>query len=330
MAHLLVTGGAGYIGCHALRALQRAGHSAVVFDDLRAGRELLVRGAPLVRGDVRDRDALDARVRRARPVRRRSTLRRVALGSRIRGEPPALLLEQRDGLRAAARGRARRRDARLRALLERGGLRAPEAAADPGERAARADQPLWRLEADGRAHARRRRGGPRPALGGAALLQRQRRGSRGRPRRVPRSRDPPDPRRARGRRGPARRAAALRHGLPDPRRNLRARLHPRERSGDRRTCWRSRPCSRAAASAPATSRPATASRTASCWRRSSAWWGAACPSQNAPRRPGDPPELVADATRFRSELGWQPRHSDLDTIVRTAWAWLRRWRGLTD
>ena len=58
MAHLLVTGGAGYIGCHALRALQRAGHSAVVFDDLRSGHERLVRGAPLVRGDVRDHAAL--------------------------------------------------------------------------------------------------------------------------------------------------------------------------------------------------------------------------------------------------------------------------------
>ena len=38
MAHLLVTGGAGYIGSHTLRALQRAGHSAVVVDDLRSGR----------------------------------------------------------------------------------------------------------------------------------------------------------------------------------------------------------------------------------------------------------------------------------------------------
>jgi UDP-glucose-4-epimerase GalE len=58
MAHLLVTGGAGYIGSHALRGLQRAGHTAVVFDDLRSGREQLVREAPLVRGDVRDEGAV--------------------------------------------------------------------------------------------------------------------------------------------------------------------------------------------------------------------------------------------------------------------------------
>jgi UDP-glucose-4-epimerase GalE len=48
----------------------------------------------------------------------------------------------------------------------------------------------------------------------------------------------------------------------------------------------------------------------------------------APRRAGDPPELVADASRFRAELGWKPQHCDLDAIVGTAWSWLRRWKGL--
>jgi len=43
-----------------------------------------------------------------------------------------------------------------------------------------------------------------------------------------------------------------------------------------------------------------------------------------PRRPGDPPQLVARAERIRSELGWQPRLDDLDTIVRSALAWERR------
>ncbi len=58
MSHLLVTGGAGYIGSHALRNLQRAGHTAVVIDDLRAGREAMVQDAPLVRCDVADRNAV--------------------------------------------------------------------------------------------------------------------------------------------------------------------------------------------------------------------------------------------------------------------------------
>jgi len=39
------------------------------------------------------------------------------------------------------------------------------------------------------------------------------------------------------------------------------------------------------------------------------------------RRAGDPPVLVADAHRAREVLGWAPRHSDLDTIIKTAWAW---------
>jgi UDP-arabinose 4-epimerase len=54
--------------------------------------------------------------------------------------------------------------------------------------------------------------------------------------------------------------------------------------------------------------------------------GRSVPVREAPRRPGDPPELVADAARFRSETGWEPRHSDLRTIVTTAWDWLRRWK----
>jgi UDP-glucose 4-epimerase len=43
-----------------------------------------------------------------------------------------------------------------------------------------------------------------------------------------------------------------------------------------------------------------------------------------PRRPGDPPALVARADRIRSELGWKPRLDDLDTIVRTAFQWEQR------
>ena len=43
-----------------------------------------------------------------------------------------------------------------------------------------------------------------------------------------------------------------------------------------------------------------------------------------PRRPGDPPGLIARAERIRAELGWQPRYDDLDAIVRTALAWEQR------
>jgi UDP-glucose-4-epimerase GalE len=43
-----------------------------------------------------------------------------------------------------------------------------------------------------------------------------------------------------------------------------------------------------------------------------------------PRREGDPPSLVADPARANTILGWQPRYSDLETIVGTAWDWHRR------
>jgi UDP-glucose 4-epimerase len=43
-----------------------------------------------------------------------------------------------------------------------------------------------------------------------------------------------------------------------------------------------------------------------------------------PRRAGDPPALIARAERIRAELGWRPRHDDLDAIVRSSLAWEQR------
>jgi len=40
-----------------------------------------------------------------------------------------------------------------------------------------------------------------------------------------------------------------------------------------------------------------------------------------PARPGDPSRLVADAKKAFDILGWKPVHSDLDTIIRSAWEW---------
>jgi len=56
--NVLVIGGAGYIGSHAARALRRAGHQVIIFDNLSAGYESLARGFELVKGDVLDRAAL--------------------------------------------------------------------------------------------------------------------------------------------------------------------------------------------------------------------------------------------------------------------------------
>src|SRR6266566_1036795 len=49
--------------------------------------------------------------------------------------------------------------------------------------------------------------------------------------------------------------------------------------------------------------------------------GRAIPAVARPRRPGDPPELVAAAGRAATILGWRPRHSSLEEILASAWAW---------
>jgi len=49
--------------------------------------------------------------------------------------------------------------------------------------------------------------------------------------------------------------------------------------------------------------------------------GRKVPYRPGPRRQGDPPALVADATRAGDMLGWQPKFSELRTIVETAWRW---------
>jgi UDP-glucose 4-epimerase len=42
------------------------------------------------------------------------------------------------------------------------------------------------------------------------------------------------------------------------------------------------------------------------------------------RRPGDPPELVADSTRLKAKLDWRPKHDNLEEIVATAYGWEKR------
>ena len=64
---ILVTGGAGYIGSHAVKALGRAGHELCVFDNLSTGHEWAVLSGKLVRGDLEDRAAIDSVLREFRP-----------------------------------------------------------------------------------------------------------------------------------------------------------------------------------------------------------------------------------------------------------------------
>jgi UDP-glucose-4-epimerase GalE len=49
--------------------------------------------------------------------------------------------------------------------------------------------------------------------------------------------------------------------------------------------------------------------------------GQRVPYNEAPRRAGDPPELVADSRKLQTLLGWKPRYPELTTMVEHAWRW---------
>lgn len=52
--------------------------------------------------------------------------------------------------------------------------------------------------------------------------------------------------------------------------------------------------------------------------------GRPCPVRVGPRRAGDPAELWADPSKLKGALGWEPRYAKIEDIVRTAWQWHER------
>jgi UDP-glucose 4-epimerase len=66
--HVLVTGGAGYVGANACKALSAAGYVPVTFDNFSTGWRDAVKYGPLVEGDLADRDALDRAMVEYAPV----------------------------------------------------------------------------------------------------------------------------------------------------------------------------------------------------------------------------------------------------------------------
>ncbi|GAB4311175.1 MAG: UDP-glucose 4-epimerase GalE [Candidatus Bipolaricaulota bacterium] len=70
-----------------------------------------------------------------------------------------------------------------------------------------------------------------------------------------------------------------------------------------------------------TGRGHTVREVVECCRRVT---GREIPAVDAPRRAGDPAALVADPSRARRDLGWEPRFTALDPIVETAWKWMTR------
>ena len=102
----------------------------------------------------------------------------------------------------------------------------------------------------------------------------------------------------------------LRHRLPDRRRHLRARLHPRHRPGPR-ACGGARATCTTAASPDVFNcgygRGVSVLEVIETVKRAS---GVDFPVRLAPRRAGDPAALVAGADRIRDVLGWKPEHDE--------------------
>jgi UDP-arabinose 4-epimerase len=67
MKTILVTGGAGFVGSHACKALARAGYLPVTFDNLEHGHERAVKWGPLERGDLRNASDLQRVFEARRP-----------------------------------------------------------------------------------------------------------------------------------------------------------------------------------------------------------------------------------------------------------------------
>ena len=131
-----------------------------------------------------------------------------------------------------------------------------------------------------------------------------------RDRRAARPGDPPDPDRAAGGRRQAGEAAALRRRLPDRRRHLRARLHPRRRPGP------GAPAGAGRGHRPGEHRIFNLGNGNGFSNRQVVEvvrevTGAELPVEIAPRREGDPATLVASARAARDELGWAPAEPTL-------------------
>ena len=327
MAHLVVTGGAGYIGSHTLRALKAAGHTVVVVDDLRAGREAFVENAPLVRCDVGDRDGLAKLFSSYGPFDGVLHFAAFALVSESVAKPleyyannvaaSGVLIDQAvaHGVRtfvlsssAAVYGHPE-----VQPILESAAI----APVNPyGASKAMVERILADVEKAHGLHWTALRYfnacGADPAGGIGECHE-------------PETHLIPAALEA---------AAGLRDelelfGTDYPTRDgtcVRDYIHVSDLAGAHVLALEA--LLGDGPSGAYNLGTGTGHTNREVLDHIGAVVGIPVPLQEASRRPGDPPELVADASRFRRDFGWQPQHSDLETIIRTAWDWLACWRGI--
>ena len=323
---VLVTGGAGYIGSHVVHALRDAGWPVVVVDDLSTGRRAAVPEAvPLIEGDIGDRALMDAALARHTPIAVMHFAGSIVV--------PELVT---DPLRYYSNNTAA--SLTLISPCVAAGVdnfifsstaavygepeRSPVAEDDPTApinpygssklctewilRDTTAATPLRYValryfnvagaDPDGRTGQSTEKATHLIKVACQAAL------------------------------GLRARHAGLRRRLPDRGRHLRARLHPRQRPRRTPTSRRWSIWSRAATAPCSTAATATAFPSAQVLETVRDAAGGELSWRIAPRRAGDPPELVSASGRIREVLGWEPRYDDLGFIVETAMDWERRLR----
>ncbi len=327
MAHLLVTGGAGYIGSHTLRALRRAGHTTVVIDDLRAGHEQLAQGAPLVRRDVGDRDAVarllsthgpfDGIVHFAASLSvPESVAKPLAYFHNNVANTVALLTEAvNHGVGAFVFSST----CAVYGIPERVPI-------DETNPLAPINPYGWSklmiervLEETGRAHGLRwsalryfNASGADPEGG------------------IGECHDPeihmiPSALEATVGIRPGMKLFGTDYPTPDGT-CIRDYIHVTDLADAHVRAVEALLAGEPGGAWNLGTGTGTSNR--EILEAVERVTGRPVPCEEAPRRPGDPPELVADPSRFRMATGWAPQHSDVDTIVATAWAWLKEWKGL--
>ena len=228
---VLVTGGAGYIGSHMVYALVAAGERVVVLDNLSTGFDwAIAEGVPLVMGETGDQALVSALIRQ-HGVEVDHPFRGLDRGAGFGFRSARLLQEQHGEFARADRVRRQGRREAFHLLLDRRRVRQSGARAGDRGRPHGADVALRLVQADDRDHAARRRFRAWSRARHPALLQRRGRRPRIAHRAIDQGRDASDQGRGRDRARPAREDGRVRHRLSDARRDLRARLHPRQRSG---------------------------------------------------------------------------------------------------